>query len=101
MSGHPLPRLRMHMADVVRMCIAMGIDIDTVVTLAEGIVWFMIRAYKTAPAGWLIQVGGCWCVRLSLALSADRPHHADTHAHSHGHRHRHHGGAAGQHCPAA
>jgi hypothetical protein len=45
----------MHMADSVRMCIDMGIDIDTEkrVTVANGCSWFMARAYKTKPAaGW-------------------------------------------------
>jgi len=55
MSGHPLLRLRMHMADSVRMCIDMGIGIDSEkrVAGANGCLSFMAVAYKTKPAaGW-------------------------------------------------
>ena len=45
MSGHPLPRLRMHMADSARMCVDMGIGIDGErrVAVANGCAWFMVR----------------------------------------------------------
>jgi hypothetical protein len=55
MSGHPLLRLRMHMADGVRMCIDIGIGIDSAqrVTVANGLGLFMTDAYKAEPAaGW-------------------------------------------------
>jgi hypothetical protein len=54
----------MHMADRVRMCIDMGIGIDRLVTVATRVFWFMARAYKTKPAGWVAQVGGCWSIGL-------------------------------------
>jgi hypothetical protein len=78
----------MHMADSVRMCIDMGIDIGGETCVQN----------KTRR--WVAQIGGCWSARLCLALPVDRAHHADTHAHSHGHRHRHASAAANQHCPA-
>ena len=101
LSGHPLFGLRMDIADRVRMCIDMGVATNVVVGVAVEVVSVMTVPYKTKPAGWVVQVGGRRCVRLSLSLEADRAHHADTFAHSHGHRHRHrhHDGAARQHCP--
>jgi len=71
----------MDMADRVRMCIDMGIAARTFARAAVEVVSVMVVAYKTKPAVWVTQVGGCWCVRLLLLLAADRAHHADTHAH--------------------
>jgi hypothetical protein len=59
LSGHPLLRLRMDMADRVRMGIDMGIAMSAVERAAVEVVSVMIRPYKTKPAGWMIQVGGC------------------------------------------
>jgi hypothetical protein len=60
LSGHPLLRLRMDMADRVRMCIDMGIDTNTVERAVREVVRIMACPYKTKPAGWIVQVGGCW-----------------------------------------
>jgi hypothetical protein len=83
------------MADVVRMPIDMDIGIDTIAVV--GVSVMSVGPYKTKPAGWIVQVGGCVEDRLCSGLAAERAHHADGHARLHGHRHRHRDGAARQH----
>jgi hypothetical protein len=83
------------MADVVRMPIDIGIGIDTITVVRVSVM--SIGPYKTKPAGWMIQLGGCVEVRLCSSLAAERAHPADGHARLHGHRHRHRDGAARQH----
>jgi hypothetical protein len=68
----------MHMADSVRMCIDMGIDVGSEkrVTVANDRSWFMALAYKTKPAaGWPRSAGAgrLECVWLYRSTARTTP----------------------------